>query len=198
MKRSIILVILLVSFTYSALSQSSVKFTNPLYRYYSRPGFVNITEINGGTGLGDTDFKNSEYYFGVTNVFGYQIDRNFFGGVGVGYYLNESVQHIPLYLDIRYNVFLKRVTPFIFADSGLLLDPDNFNHGTKIFINPGVGINKSIYSKLCLSLSAGVMVQMGDNVPRTSFVNFKLGLIFKKNAMKLYKPRRDLIDYCIY
>jgi hypothetical protein len=32
-------------------------------------------------GLRDITDTNSKYYYGVTNVFAYQINRNFFGGI---------------------------------------------------------------------------------------------------------------------
>jgi hypothetical protein len=190
MKYLFVIIILTVFLTDSIIGQSSVNKVNPSYRYFSNPGFVNITEINGAIGLGDTSVINSKYYFGVTNVFGYQINRNFFGGVGVGCYFFESRQLIPIYFDYRYSAYLKSLTPSFFADGGLLLDPVDLNYGTKLFINPGIGINRSVSPKLECTLAAGLMVQMGNSLPRTSFVNFKLGIIYRQNSFRLYKQEK--------
>jgi hypothetical protein len=187
MKNKIILTLLCFTFTFIAFGQKSAKMANPSYVYNTNPGFVNTTEIHGAIGLGDTAYINTEYYYGFTNVFGYQIDRNFVIGLGVGYFHYETLQHIPLYLEFKYCTYLKRVTPFIFADGGYLVDPVDFRDGSKIFINPGIGINRSLSPKLEGSLSAGLTIQMGDNLPRVSFINIKLGIVFRKNIFRLFK-----------
>jgi len=178
-------------FLFSSLSysQNSTRSINPSYRYVSNPGFVNITEINGAMGLGDITTENSKYYFGVTDIFGYQINRNFFGGAGAGYYFYDSGQLIPLFLDYRYSIYLKRVTPYFYNDGGALLKLDELRGGSKIFINPGIGMSRSLSSKFEGTFSIGLMVQMGISSPSTSFINFKLGIIFRKNSFRLYKPQ---------
>lgn len=172
----------------SAFSQLSSKLANPSYMYNSNPGFVNTTEINGAIGLGDTALINTRYYYGITNIFGYQINRNFSGGIGIGYLHYETMQHIPVFLEFRYNTYLKRISPFTFAGGGVLLDPADLNHLTKIFINPGIGLSRSFSQKLEGSLAAGITVQMGDNTPRISFINIKLGIIFREQSFRLFKP----------
>jgi hypothetical protein len=182
----------LTLFTLSTLAQSSLINGNPSYRYYSNPGFINITEINGAKGLGSTDVINSKYYFGVTSIFGYQINRNFMGGIGVGYYIYDSEQLMPIFLEFRYSRYLKNLTPFVFADGGSLLDLEKIIDGTKIFINPGIGISRYLSSKLEGTFAVGLTVQMGDNLPRTSFLNFRLGIIYRKNSYRLFKPRKEM------
>jgi hypothetical protein len=188
MKKTIILAILLIGFTSICFGQKSDKLANPAYTYNTNPGYINTTEINGAIGLGDTAAINTKYYYGITNVFGYQINRNFVTGIGVGYLHYETLQHIPLYLEFKYCTYLKSITPFVFANGGYLLDVDDFRHGSKIFINPGIGINRSLSPKLEGSLSAGLTIQMGDYLPRVSFINIKLGIIFRKNTFRLFKP----------
>jgi hypothetical protein len=175
-------------FTSLSYSQHSIRQINPSYRYVANPGFVNITEINGATGLGDVTFKNSKYYFGISNIFGYQINRNIIGGAGIGCYFYDSGQLIPLFLETRYNIYLKRVAPYFYNDCGAMVDLVELRGGSKIFINPGVGISRSLSSKFEANFAVGLMVQMGINVPSTSFINFKLGILFRKNSYRLYKP----------
>jgi hypothetical protein len=129
------------------------------------------------------------FYFGVTDIFGYQINRNFFGGAGAGYYIYDSGQLIPLFLDYRYSIYLKRVSPFFYNDGGALLNLAELRGGSKIFINPGIGMSRSLSSIFEGTFAIGLMVQMGVNSPSTSFINFKLGIIFRKNSFRLYKPQ---------
>jgi hypothetical protein len=188
MKRIVILLLFNVIPAIILWGQESVKMGNPSYMYNSNPGYVNITEINGGVGLGDTAVVNTKSYFGVTNVFGYQISRNFVTGVGIGYYRYETLQHIPLFLEYRYSSYLKKITPFFSAVGGLLLDPSDLKNGTKLFINPGIGFSRAISSRFEAAFSAGLNLQMGDNMPRMSFISFKLGIVYRKNSFRLFKP----------
>ena len=195
MKASLIVFILMLSFLSPVFSQSLVKWTNPSYKYYTRPGFVNITEIQGAMGLGDTGVDDSKYFAGITNVFRYQISRHFLQGLGIGFFYYDTGVLIPVYLDMRHYIYLKKLTPFFFADGGVLLDPKALNMGTKLFINPGMGINRSLSSVIEGSLSAGLMVQMGNSLPRSSFGNVKLGIILRKNPLKTMGRTRK--KYCI-
>ena len=191
MKQSVLTLVLTSLITIHSVGQSSVKWTNSSYRYYSRPGFVNISEIHGAIGLGDTNVDESRYYAGLSNVFGYQINRHFLQGAGIGLFYYGNRVRIPVYLDIRNYKYLKRSTIFVVADGGLILDPNDLNHGTKIFVNPALGINRSFSNVLEGTFSGGVSLQMGDNLPRTSFLNIKVGLIFKKNSFKMIKPSKS-------
>jgi hypothetical protein len=145
-------------------------------------GFVNITEISGSSfGLRHTSSPNEEYYFGVTDIFGYQIDKNFLVGAGFGFMAYDSSSLIPLFLEISYTTCFKSINPFLFYDSGFLVDFTNVANGSQIFINPGVGLSWSFSPKIEGTFGAGLMMQMQPS-HRTSFINLKLGLIFRKNS----------------
>ncbi len=175
-----------------SFSQVQKKWSNPSYRYYSRPGFVNITEVHGAIGLGDISVDESKFYAGISNVFGYQINRYFIQGIGIGCFYYDTGVLIPVYFDMRHYRYLKKSTPFIFADGGVLLDPKAINQGTKLFINPGLGISRSFSSVIEGSLSAGLMVQMGNNLYRSSFGNVKLGIVLRKNYYKTREKIRKM------
>jgi hypothetical protein len=192
MNRSVLIAILSVILTQSVLGQSSVEVLNPSYRYVSNPGFVNITDINSTILVWDTAGMPAKRYFGITNVFGYQINRNFFGGFGIGYYFFKGGQNIPIYLEYKYSAYLKRLTPYFFGDGGFMLDPANIKGGSKIFINPGIGISHCLSSKFEGFVALGIMVQKRTILTGASYVNFKLGIIFRKNSFRLYKPRKTL------
>jgi hypothetical protein len=82
---------------------------------------------------------------------------------------------------------LKNITPYLYADGGTLLAPVDFKGGSKIFINPGIGISRAFSSKLEGNLSAGIMVQSRSTLTRVVFVNFKAGITFRKNSFRMYK-----------
>ncbi len=188
MKKLILLQVVFLALTFSAYCQYSSRSINPSYRYVSSPGFVNITELNGATGLSYDELeKNSKYYYGLTNVFGYQISRNFFGGLGVGYLIYDGGQLVPLYLEYRYSLYLRGLTPFFYADGGAVIDPVDFKDESKIFLNPGIGFSRYISSKFEGNLSVGFNVQARSTLTRVSFVNFKLGIIFRNNPYRMFR-----------
>ncbi len=145
-------------------------------------GFVNITEISGSSfGLRHTGSPNEEYYFGVTNIFGYQIDKHFLAGAGFGYMAYDSSSLIPLFLELRYTTCFKSINPYLFYDSGFLVDFKNIADGSQMFINPGAGLSWSFSPRIEGIFGAGLMLQMQPS-HRTSFINLKFGVIFRKNS----------------
>jgi hypothetical protein len=145
-------------------------------------GFVNITEVSGSSfGLRHTGSPNEDYYFGVTNIFGYQIDKHFLAGAGFGYMAYDNSSLIPLFLELRYTTCFKRINPWLFYDSGFLMDFENIADGSQLFINPGLGLSLSFSPRIEVTLGTGLMMQMQPS-HRTSFINFKLGVIFRKNS----------------
>lgn len=149
-------------------------------------GYVNINELNYGYGLGALTGPYSKQYFGLTTMHGYQLNiyglhlnRSFLAGAGAGVLFYEGGPLIPFYLDFRYMWNLKGISPFIYEDSGVLLNFEDLIAGAKMFINPGAGAKLKISGSLAASLGAGLFVQMGTNASRDSFVNLKVGVVFK-------------------
>ena len=62
MKKLIVHVTIVLLFTSLSYGQLSTRSINPSYSYVSNPGFVNLTEISGATGLGDISTENSKYF----------------------------------------------------------------------------------------------------------------------------------------
>jgi hypothetical protein len=195
MKKIQIFILLTGLLTSTSYSQYSAVMADPSFRYVAAPGFVNVTELSGALGLEDSVFVGpagelsiTRYYFGITNIFGYQIDRNFFGGVGIGYYYFEGGDFLlPLYLEYKFNLYLKRFTPYFYGDGGTLIHLADFTDESKIFINPGVGISRAISPQLEINLSAGYMIQARSTLTRVTFVNFKLGVTFRKNDFRMFR-----------
>jgi len=193
MKKIAIIAILTVSYAVAVYSQYSAVIADPSYRYVSSPGFVNIIEFVGAKGLEDSAAINADYYFGVTNVFGYQIDKNFLAGIGIGFYHYDDANLFPLYLEYKYSHYFKRFTPYFYGDGGILIKPSNFTDESKIFINPGIGLSRAISPTIELNLSVGYMMQARSTLTRVSFVNFKLGLSIRKNSFRMFRRSRTLV-----
>jgi len=194
MKRAIVIILLVfLSCTFTR----GQKYVNPSYRFYANPGFVNISEISYGEGLivSDLDVTNPNRYLGITNVFGYQANRNFFGGVGLGYFHYDKGDLIPFYLEYKYSVYLKLLTPYFFADGGMIISPVNFKDETKIFINPGIGISRYFSPKIEGTLSAGFSIQSRSTITSIGLINIKLGIIYRKNPYRMLKAKNNKYYY---
>ena len=185
MKRTLIifLCILICTLTYSQkpafLKLQSVTIN-------ANSGYVSITDVTYGYGLGGTLKPYGKQYIGFTTMHGYQLNlyglnikRSVIAGAGIGVLYYGAQPLVPLYLDFRYVWSLKKISPFIYEDNGILMNFDDLTGSTKMFINPGAGIKLKISGSLSANFGAGLFVQMGPNVTRDSFVNLKVGVVYK-------------------
>ena len=154
----------------------------PRVNYDWRPGFVSITEITGGPGLGDTGTELSKYYYGITTIAGYQFTRNIKAGVGAGMHFHNNGNLFPLYLDIRYSFNAQSLVPFFAGAGGIMLDFSELDD-TRIFINPSAGIRYVAANRTAMTFSTGLMVITGGPNARKSFINFKLGMELKRKSL---------------
>lgn len=176
MKRVIILAILTCVASFAS-AQYKVVPNKPFSTLNSSPGFITINELTGGIGLNGKTAQFSKYFFGLTSINGYQVNRNFIFAGGAGLYFYESGLLIPLFLDFRFAFNISKLTPYVFADGGLLLNVEEFN-STQLFINPGAGARYTLNRKLAVNLGAGILSQVSGKV-RESFVNLKVGGVYK-------------------
>ena len=150
----------------------------PAVNYDWRPGYVNITELCGGPGLGTTGYPYSKYFYGITNVNGYQFTRNMKAGIGLGIHRHNEATLFPAYLDARYSFNAQRFVPFLAAAGGLALNFNDIANGTWLFINPSAGIRYVAANRTSVTFSTGLMSMAGEG-ERHSFVSFKLGMELK-------------------
>ena len=148
-------------------------------------GYANYNEITGGFGLSHTSLPNSKYYYGLTTTHGYQlniyglnVNRDLFGGLGTGVLIYEGGLHVPLCLDLRFTWNIDKISPFVSGDGGFLFSFDDVNEKTMMVINGGGGIKIKINRNLYATFGTGLRVQMAVG-GRRSFVNAKIGLGFK-------------------
>jgi len=173
--------------TLASFGQNPVRNINPAYRYYANPGFVNSSELIYGFGIEDTVVRYSSF-FGVENIFGYQINRNFAGGVGLGILLYKDNLFLPLFAEYRYSVYLKTLTPFTYIDAGAQLSTSDFEDESKIFLSTGLGVSRSFSPTLEGYLSAGPLIQARSTMSQITYFTLKAGVIFRKNSFRMVKP----------
>jgi len=160
-----------------AFAQQRVVPNKPFATLSSTPGFVTINELTGGPGLFGKTAQYSQYFFGFSSVNGYQINSDFFLGVGLGVSFYDAGLLVPLFLDIRYSLSIGQLSPYLYADGGLRLKVSNLNE-TKLFINPGIGARYALARNLALDISLGILSH-ASGFNRESFVDLKLGVIYK-------------------
>ena len=155
-------------------AQDMVIPNKPYSSMNSGPGYITNNEFTSGIGLGDVSEPYSKSFFGFNTIHGYQVNRYFVisAGAGVSFYNGGTL--IPVFMDIRYRILVNLFTPYIFGDGGFLF---NLNGEPRMFLNPGVGLRYALNDKLGVTLGAGCFIQTGET--QDSFVNIKLGIVFK-------------------
>jgi hypothetical protein len=177
------LTLLLLAFSAALMAQRTDKVaSDPAVNYDWREGFVNITELNAGLGLGTTSVPYSGNYFGITTVNGYQFTRNIKAGIGIGVQIHNSGTLVPLFVDGRYSFSSVKYVPFLGAAAGWAVSIADLTGQTRVFMNPMAGIRYVAWPKIGVTFAAGFMMQSGGAEGRSSFINFKLGLEFKGKA----------------
>lgn len=143
-----------------ATKSSDKKFDNASVK---ESGFSNITEIGGIFGVGnsvqtnpntdDIRFTNKTNLFSLTTINGYQINRHGFIGLGMGTEVGKYAINVPLFLDGRYYILKKRVTPFLAFGAGYALT----------WLRMSTQVNFTKGGALAYSL-AGVRIYISKNV----------------------------------
>ena len=135
-------------------------------------GFFNETEFGALVGSGTNDDKFTSA-FSFQNVSGYQVNRYFKvgGGVGVDYYNEYSHTFIPLFARVSGDMVKFRVTPVYFADAGygFLAEKDQYTNGSEelsssggLMLHGGLGLKFYTASKISISLLAGYKAQFSS------------------------------------
>ena len=143
------------------------------------PVFVSIGELSGGPGLRIIDVPYSRYYVGGSMLFGLEFNKRFLTGIGTGIHIFNGGSMVPLFLEFRYGLPLKKWTPFIFSQGGALFNISDV-HLTSVFYVVGAGLRHPFNDNLALSLGAGIYTHSSGISSHDSFLNFKVGLIFSK------------------
>jgi hypothetical protein len=149
-------------------------------RYENTSGYFNCTEFNGAYGLAKVDIPYSRYYYGLTTVNGYAVNRHLYAGLGLGLINYHSGLTAPLFLDFRYHFSKSGFSPYIYTDCGVIFRFKESNQNPILFFNPGIGFFKGFSDRFGLNLGAGILMQRDEM--KSSFVNLKLGFVFLNNG----------------
>jgi hypothetical protein len=141
-------------------------------------GFISITEVGGGFGMGDVSSDYSRTLVSITTLAGYRINNHFITGIGAGGHFYNGGTLIPLYLDMRYTFRDSKFSPFIVADGGILFNISDFST-SGLFINPGIGLLRKLNNKTSLNISVGGLIKESPTGFRATFVNFRGGVSFR-------------------
>jgi hypothetical protein len=112
----------------------------------------------------------------------------------VGYLHYEGGDLFPVFLEYKYSMYLKRFSPYFYADGGGMVHLTEFYDKSKIFVNPGAGISRTISSNFDINLSAGYMIQARTTLTRVTFLNFKLGITWRKNSFRMFRSGKPKIS----
>jgi len=145
-------------------------------KYENTSGYYNSTELNGAYGLAKIDVPYSHYYYGITTVNGYAVNRHLFTGLGLGLLNYNTGLTAPVYLDFRYHFGRPGFNPYIYTDCGVIFKFGESMKTPMVFFNPGIGFFKSLSNKFGLNLGVGFLMQRDEY--KSSFLNLKLGFVF--------------------
>ena len=146
--------------------------------YDWQPGFVSITELAGGAGLGDIESVYSKYYYGIVSQAAWQFSRNIKAGAGAGIQLHNGGPLFPVFLDLRINLNSRELVPYLSGSGGIMVDVSDLD-ATRLFINPSLGLRYVAANRKAVTFSTGVLVSTGGPLLRKSFLNFRLGMELK-------------------
>jgi len=179
MNKTIQISILALLISIGAFSQGLIRPNRPTVTLDASTGFITINELNAGFGLGGVTTPYSKSFFGFTTVNGYQVNETFLAGAGTGILLYNDGPMIPLFLEFRLRILIDKYTPYLSGAGGLLLNPRDFNGGTRMFLTPSAGVRYTMNRNLGFTLSAGLQIQIGSNAGRSGFLNIKTGVVYK-------------------
>ena len=180
--RPVIILLFVSMISFDTTAQSHYIPSTPLLSNDWRAGYFNSTDLNYGFGLSETSVPDSKYFYGLTTVNGYQFSRAIKVGVGIGASKFDTGMFWPVYLHFRYNIWSKRLVPFISFDGGYLLSFEDLIDESRFFANPSLGVHYVVRERLSLNFSSGLFHHSGGPNGRSSFINFKLGIEFKGRA----------------
>jgi len=178
MKKAFFISIILLFIT--AFASGQLRMPNrPFTTLNSEKGYITINEFTFGAGWADDDVPFSQGYFGFTTLHAYHANETVIVGGATGMLFYDDGLLIPLYADMRVNLKIDVLVPYLSASGGVLFDASNSGTGTKIFINPAIGIMAPLSRSFAVNISGGYQLQMAPNTNIASYVNGKAGITYK-------------------
>ena len=142
-------------------------------------GYINISEINLGVGLGDVTPSYDTNQLGFSMVNGYHFSPDFMAGVGLGLQSYNGGTLGGVYLDTRYYFQIKCVDPFIMTDVGMKFRVSGDDANAGLFLFPAAGVRIHVCRKLALTFAAGPYAHwVKPDGGRSTFISIKFGAEF--------------------
>jgi hypothetical protein len=175
LKRYLFILMILAGNVISLPAQELVYPNQPEEIIRSTRGFITMLEFNGGLGMANGEASYSKNFAGINIQAGYQLSRYFIVSAGTGFSAYSDGNLIPFYADIRYIVIIRKLSPFLFGDGGLLFS-SAVNQA--MFINPGFGVRYSLSRRFALTFAGGMYLQTSDQ-NMLKFINVRSGVTYK-------------------
>lgn len=203
MKKLLLLILIISGFTITAAAQTTercfhldhINFLNLDPAFWQRHSiasvanrpdeslktkYYNVTELNGGIGLSVVNVPYSNRFYGITTVNGLLLKNRLGLGIGIGADSYNGGWLIPVYGDARYYFDLGLISLFAIGEGGVKISPDDFGNKTRVFVSPGIGAALPLTTNSKIVFSAGLLSQWQfDDKRRDSFINLRLGVLFK-------------------
>lgn len=148
MKRLFLIVTALLCLCQVNYSQDKAK--SYLSKQYDITGYRGFVDFGGTTTILETASLNG---FEIYTSHGYQFNAHSFFGVGFGF-INEA-EHLPVFLDYRYNILKGSIVPFVGAKAGYLFKLSHGLRGVGYCFYPSVGVKFMVIGKTAINLSIG-------------------------------------------
>ena len=175
------LIIFLTTIPLPARAQSNINCYNRqgLRIIEIQKGYVNISELSMGVGLGEVSQSYDTNQLGFTMVNGYHFNPHLMAGAGIGVESFNGGALGALYLDARYYFQLKCINPFVMADAGLKYRISGDDAKAGPFFFPAAGVRLYVCRKLALSFALGPYTHwVRTDGGRSTFLSIKLGAVF--------------------
>ena len=177
LKHILILFIIVTCSAVTTSAQDRVYPNRPVAMLKSNSGLIAMLEYHGGYGVANGGVPYSKSFNGVNVLVGYQLNKSFIIAAGTGVSAYHEGSLMPVFGDMRYTFFFKRIAPFLYGDAGLLMNFYDLSK-TRIFLSPGIGARYSISRKIAINIATGIFVQSGAS-GEDVFVNLRTGVIYK-------------------
>lgn len=162
-------------------------------------GLVSITEFDFG--LSVRDGQTYPLSVGAQTVFGFQFNKLFTLGAGLGIqgYGPSAMTLLPLFVDARMHFPQKHWTPFLALDMGYALSLRSTEKGG-VLVNPSFGGRFPLSKSLAMSLSVGYRSQGNQAKVNGVFDHFnadymsvKAGMVVRLKGLtkKMYRRMKD-------
>ena len=185
--KKITIILLLVFMVASSLSYSQAKnhLTGSIASANSRPGLMNITELNAVIGIYKINVDYSKRVVNLTSILGIGLTRNLTGGIGVGVSLYNGGTLVPLFADFRYFFNLGKTRFFVLGEGGIFLNSNKTEDVPKYLVSPGVGLALPVSKSISVNLGAALFTQFRqEDFGHDSFINIKLGMTYLFKSKK--------------